>query len=168
MFGPNTPHSDRRRHILYGSEAMADGQEPEPPRDEADFDPSFCRKLLLCEATPIMVAPPNGFGWPRTPLASELSRSLFSWISTETMPGMHANLGLNETNDVRLELAEAMQPLLVRARHEWGTMGSGEREALMRDILHTLAPRGVLLLLGLRPTRGSLCLVPPPLRSLVT
>jgi hypothetical protein len=57
-----------------------------------------------------------------------------------------------------------MLSALLHQQEQGDTPADSQLLHLIRSMLVILTPHGSLMLLGLRPTPGSLCVVPPPLR----
>ncbi|XP_064406536.1 uncharacterized protein LOC135351468 [Halichondria panicea] len=155
--------------------------------------PEVCQELLQAQAPgPVVeelfqaqapgpvVEPPPVFegglcvlgGYPQRPFYRRLSLSLAYWMVTGTCPvaDLPVMYMLNEGSTVsqRQEKLEAVDCKVVGCHSLWEMWSEDERYCTIEIILKELDLRGVLDLLGVRCTVGSVPLLPPSQPSLLS
>ena len=125
-----------------------------------------CNALLLSEES----SPLSSKGYPHFPLYVEISKKLWEYIEDEDFPTKTEDCGLlNEGGFVekRTQMSEKVTPLLAKLKMSWTGISCDERVDEFTSIIKVLDIRGLLYLLNIRHTQGSVDRFPPPISTLV-
>ena len=108
-------------------------------------------------------------GYPEYPLYSKLSRTLSKWMEhgKSVLSSEKPYLELPEKDDSPIkEVCNLVDLKLTFLRESWNNISISQKKAIIEEILETLQLRGILNLIGMRQTTGSVDNLPPPISSL--
>ena len=108
--------------------------------------------------------------YPCSPLYIEISKKLLCWLKTEQFPVNSKACGLlTEQDDVksRNKRFQNVSSQLIKVETSWTDLTVEQKNVLLRSLLRLLGARGLLDLLNIRQTLGSVDVFPPPLKVLI-
>lgn len=125
-----------------------------------------CNALLLLDES----APLSSKGYPHFPLYAQISKKLWECIEYEDFPTKTEDYGLSNEGDFvekRTQMSEKITPLLTKLKMSWTEISCDEKVDELTSIIKILDIRGLLYLLNIRRTQGSVDSFPPPISILV-
>lgn len=128
-----------------------------------------CKVLLLSEESLSSLSTQEG-KYPRYPLYMEISKKLHQWMEKGEFPVKSKACGLLTEGDFveeRKEIAEKVTPILADLKISWTEITDAEKSRQLTSIIKILGVRGLLDLLNIRHTQGSVDSFPPPLATLI-
>lgn len=137
---------------------------------ESDMLPvEHCKILLLSENSSSFLSTETG-KYPRYPLYMEISKKLYEWMENDDFPVKSEACGLLTEGDFvakRKEIAEKVSPILAALKKTWREITDAEKSLQLMSIIRILGPRGLLDLLNIRRTQGSVDILPPSIATLL-
>lgn len=128
-----------------------------------------CRALLLLEESLPSLSREVG-KYPRHPLYTEISKKLHQWMENGEFPVKTQACGLlteGDFVDERKEIAEKVSPILTALKISWTETTEAEKSHQLTSVIKILGVRGLLDLLNIRHTQGSVDIFPPPIETLI-
>jgi len=128
-----------------------------------------CKILLLSENTPSLLSAEVG-KYPRYPLYMEISKKLHEWMENGGFPVKSEACGLLTEGDFpakRKEIAEKVSPVLAAFKNTWTEITDTEKSCQLTSVIRILGTRGLLDLLNIRHTQGSVNIFPPSIETLL-
>ena len=128
-----------------------------------------CKILLLSENSSSLWSVEAG-KYPRYPLYMEISKKLHEWMENGDFPVKSEACGLLTEGDFlskRQEVAEKVSPILAALKNTWTTITDEEKSLQLMSIVRILGTRGLLDLLNIRHTQGSVDIFPPSIATLL-
>ncbi|XP_022801814.1 uncharacterized protein LOC111339424 [Stylophora pistillata] len=128
-----------------------------------------CETLLLSEET-FRTLPAKEGKYPRYPLYLEISKKLYQWMTTGNFPAKSQSCGSLSEEDFteeRKEISEKIWLLLSSLNDSWTEISDKEKCQQFSSILKFLGVRGLLDLLNIRRTQGSVDIFPSPVEVLI-
>lgn len=128
-----------------------------------------CKALILFDKSVPSLLTETG-NYPRYPLHTEISRKLYKWMENGKFPVKREYCGLLTEGDFiteRKEIAEKVSPILAALKISWSEITDEEKARQFTSIIKILGVRGLLDLLNIRHTQGSVDIFPPPLATLI-
>ena len=128
-----------------------------------------CNALLLSETSEPSLLREKG-KYPNYPLYVEISEKLLKWMECGGFPVKNEDCGLLTEGDSvgkRKEISEKVSPLLTKLKISWTETSDKEKDSQLTSVLEILGARGLLDLLNIRWTQGSIDSFPPPMSTLV-
>lgn len=130
-----------------------------------------CKALLLSEEKETELSLLTECGkYPKHPLYIEVSKMLFKWMENGEFPVKSEDCGLLTEGDSiveRKEMADEVSSLLPVLKISWSKISDEEKAHQLKSVVKRLGVRGLLDLLNIRHTRGSVDIFPPPMSTLV-
>ena len=128
-----------------------------------------CNALLLPETPDPSLSREKG-KYPSCPLYVEISEKLLKWMGCGDFPVKNKDCGLLTEGDYvekRKEIREKISPLLTKLKISWIESSDEEKTSQLTSVVEILGARGLLALLNIRHTQGSIDSFPPPMSTLV-
>ena len=128
-----------------------------------------CKDLLLTEESALPVTSEMG-KYPKFPLYIEISKKLLQWMENGVFPVKNEDCGLLTEGDFvaeRKEITDKVLPLLAALKISWTEISDDEKAHQLTSVLTLLGIRGLLDLLNIRHTQGSVEIFPPPMSTLI-
>ena len=125
-----------------------------------------CKVLLLSEES----APFSSKGYPQYPLYVEISKNVLKCMEDGKFLIKNEDNGLLTEGDFverKREMAVKIMPLLTKLKMSWTDIPSTEKVDGLNAIVKILSARGLLYLLNIRHTQGSVVSFPPPMSILL-
>lgn len=138
-------------------------------RESGILSKTQCETLLRSEET-ISTLPTKRGNYPRYPLYEDISKKLHQWLSTGNFPVKSEACGLlSEENFVqeRKRVYEKVSLVLASLNNSWTEISDEEKHLQFSSIIKILGVRGLLDLLNIRHTQGSVDIFPPPVKVLI-
>ena len=107
----------------------------------------------------------SGNGYPGYPLYGKVSRTLYDWMKNEKCSRMNPELLQECRNEVETQMLHACVDKKLKDYLQTNEICA--REGLVLEILENLKLRGILDLLGMKRTVGSVDMLPPSLTTLL-
>ena len=107
----------------------------------------------------------SGNGYPGYPLYGKISRTLYYWMKNEKCSRMNPELLQECRNEVETQKLHAFVDKKLKDYSQTNEISA--REGLVLEILENLKLRGILDLLGMKQTVGSVDMLPPSLTTLL-
>ena len=129
----------------------------------------LCKILLHSENSSSLLSTEVG-KYPRYPLYMEISKKLYEWMENGEFPVKSEDCGLLTEGDFvakRKEIAEKVSPILAALKNTWKEITGTEKSLQLMSIIRILGPRGLLDLLNIRRTQGSVDIFPPSITTLL-
>ena len=126
-----------------------------------------CNALLLSEESASSFSAGK---YPRYPLYIEISKKFLQWMENEDFPVKNEDCGLlTEGKSVgkRKEIAAKASPILAALSISWQEISDEEKVKQLTSVVKLLGARGLLDLLNIRHTQGSVDSFPPSMSTLV-
>lgn len=137
---------------------------------ESDMLPvEHCKILLLSENSSSSLSTEMG-NYPRYPLYMEISQKLHEWMESGDFPVKSEACGLLTEGDFvakRKEIAEKVSPILAALKNTWTESTDTEKSCQLISVVRILGTRGLLDLLNIRHTQGSVDIFPPSIATLL-
>ncbi|XP_078342093.1 uncharacterized protein LOC144627941 [Oculina patagonica] len=128
-----------------------------------------CKVLLLSEES-LSTLSTEVLKYPRYPLYMEISKKLYQWMENGEFPVKSEVCGLLTEGrfvEERKEIAEKVSPILKALKISWTEITDAEKSHQLTSVIKILGVRGLLDLLNIRHTQGSVDIFPPPLATLI-
>lgn len=128
-----------------------------------------CKILLLSENSSSLSSVEVG-KYPKYPLYLEISKKLHKWMENGDFPVKSEACGLLTEEDYvakRKEIAEKVFPILTALKNTWTEITDAEKSLQLMSVIRILGPRGLLDLLNIRCTQGSVNIFPPSIATLL-
>ena len=129
-----------------------------------------CKTLLVSEENVCTLWEEVGKKYPRYPLNVEISKKLHQWMTNGDLPVKSEACGLLTEEDFvkeRTEIAEKVSPILASLNNSWTEISDAEKSHQLTSVIKLLGVRGLLDLLNIRHTLGSVDIFPPPIGVLI-
>ena len=128
-----------------------------------------CKVLLLSEELVSSLSTEVG-KYPRYPLYMEISKKLLQWMENGDFPVKSNSCGLLTEGEFvaeRKEIVENVSPILTALKNSWTEITDAEKSRQLTLVIKLLGVRGLLDLLDIRHTQGSINIFPPPVEALI-
>lgn len=128
-----------------------------------------CNALLLSEESIPPVYGEKG-KYPKHPLYVEISKKLLLWMEEGDFPVKNEDCGLlteRDSNEKRKEITGKVTPILTKLKMSWAGISYEEKAHQLTLVVKIIGVRGLLDLLNIRQTQGSVDVFPPLLSTLV-
>ena len=137
---------------------------------ESDMLPVEHCKILLFSENSTSLSSVEAGKYPKYPLYLEISKKLHEWMENGEFPVKNEACGLLTEGDFvakRKQLTEKVSPILAALKNTWTEITDTEKSLQLMSIIRILGLRGLLDLLNIRCTQGSVDIFPPPIATLL-
>jgi len=109
----------------------------------------------------------NPLGIPLKPYFYEISNAIISWAQTNECPIKFNTMNLLNETENDLQRLQQLSPHIIETISNWGLYDPHHRRISVLNILKGLGKKGILTLLKIRRTQGSVVQLPPSFGDLI-